>query len=188
MRDRTAVLLLDLQVDFLDVEQGKMPVLAVDALRVIGAANDVLTGRSLPDALPVLVVNQFPPTATLGNFFRRGAAILGSAGASLDPRIHAPPNVRVFSKRRSSAFSNMDLEAYLRGEGVGKIWIIGVMSEACVRATALGARKLGFEVVVAEAGIATNAPWKAGFAYWALHRGGVTIVPTLPVTSFATSR
>jgi nicotinamidase-related amidase len=180
MRDRTAVLLLDLQIDFLDVAHGKMPVSAAGAFRVIEAANAVLAGRSLPDALPDFIVNQFSATATLGNVFRRGAAIVGSTGASLDPRIQAPPNVRVFSKERSSAFSNEDLAPYLRSQGVGKVWIVGVMPEACVRATALSALKLGFEVVVAEAGIATNAAWKAGFASWALRRGGVTIVPTLP--------
>lgn len=45
MQDRTAVLLLDLQIDFLDIEYGKMPVSAVDALRVIAVANAVLAGR-----------------------------------------------------------------------------------------------------------------------------------------------
>jgi len=182
MQDRTAVLLLDLQIDFLDIEHGKMPVPAADALRVIAVANAVLAGRSLPDALPVFIVNQFPATTTLGNFFRRGAAIVGSPGASLDPRIQVPPNARIFSKERSSAFSNKDLAPYLRNQCVGRIWVVGVMTEACVRATALGARTLGFEVGIAEAGIATNAAWKADFARWALRRGGVTMVPTLPVT------
>jgi nicotinamidase/pyrazinamidase len=186
MQHRTAVLLLDLQIDFLDAEHGKMPVPAADALRVIEAANTVLAGRSLPDALHVLVVNEFPAAAGPGNFLRRGAAIAGSTGARLDPRLRVPPSVPVFPKGRSSAFSNKDLEPYLQSQGVGELWIVGVMSEACVRATALAARKLGFKVAVAEAGIATNAAWKASFARWALRRGGVTIVPALPAMPPAT--
>jgi len=176
---RSAVLLLDLQVDFLDVARGRMPVDEGAALRVIAAANAVLAGEALAGALPVLVVNRFPATARFANFFRRGAAVAGSAGAGLDPRIIGAPNVRVFAKQRASAFSNPELRPYLEGQGVRRLWVIGVFAEGCVRATALEARQLGFEVVVPEAEIATNARWKAAFARWALGRGGVTVVRSL---------
>jgi nicotinamidase-related amidase len=175
----TAVLLLDLQADFLDTAHGRMPVPRGDALRVIAASNEVLSGKLLAGALPVLVVNHFPAGAKVANFFRHGAAIAGSPGAALDPRIGAAPNLRIFEKAQSNAFTNPDLEPYLRERGVGVLWVMGVYAEGCVRATALAARRLGFEVVVAEAGMATNAAWKAAFARWSLRRGGVTLVPAL---------
>ena len=174
--NRTAILLLDLQVDFLDMQHGKMPVDPAGASRVIAAANAVLRGEVLAGALPVLIVNAFPPSATLANFFRRGAAIAGSAGAAIDPRIEVRPDVRCFAKQRSSAFTHPDLEPWLRAEGVTTLWMLGVFSEGCVRATALDARRLGFEVVVPTAAIATDASWKAAFATWSLRRAGVTLL------------
>jgi nicotinamidase-related amidase len=187
VRGHDAVLLIDLQVDFLDVRVGRMPVTPEGALRVVKAANDVLEGRVLSGALPVFVVNQFPRTAMLGNLVWHGAAMAGSPGARLDPRIEVPPGVRVFAKERDNAFSNAGLEPHLRSEGVGRVWIVGVMAEGCVRATALGACKLGFEVVVPGEGIATHAVWKARLADWPLRRAGVEVVPTLPAASSATA-
>ena len=176
----TAVLLIDLQVDFLDSEHGRMPVSAAAAQRIVAAANRVLDGEVLPAALPVLIVNRFPAGSILGNLLRRGAAVAGSPGSRMDPRIATRPGVRLFAKQRANAFSNAELERYLRNAGVGKVWIVGVMSEACVRCTAVAARRLGFEVVVAEEGIATNASWKGRLATWLLRRSGVAVVPALP--------
>ena len=173
---RTAVLLLDLQVDFLDEQRGKMPVDPAGAHRVIEAANAVLRGELLEGALPVLVVNRFSPTATVANFFRHSAGLEGSAGAALDPRIATTSAVRTFPKRQASAFSNADLEPYLRSEGVASVWVLGVFAEGCVRATALDAKRRGFKVIVPQAEIATNASWKATYAVWALKRAGVAVV------------
>jgi maleamate amidohydrolase len=178
MPARTAVLLMDLQVDFLDVARGRMPVAPDAAVRVLAGANAVLSGVALAGALPVLIVNQFPPSARLANFFRHGAAVAGSVGASLDPRVRACANTRIFAKAQANAFTNPDLEPYLRAQGIIAVWVMGVFAEGCVRATALAARRLGFEVVVADAEMATNASWKHAVARWALRRGGVTIVPT----------
>lgn len=40
----------------------------------------------------------------------------------------------------------------LRGEGVGCVFVVGLAGDYCVRATALDARREGFEVVVVEEG------------------------------------
>jgi nicotinamidase-related amidase len=186
MPPRAAVLLLDLQVDFLNTTEGNMPVDRDGSFRVLAAANEVLAGKALAGALPVLIVNQFPASAKVANWLRHGAAMAGSAGANLDPRLNLAPGVRVFEKHEASAFSNPDLEPYLRQQNVGKLWVLGVFAEGCVRATALAGRRLGFEVMVPEAEIATNATWKAAFARWALRRGGVSIVPTVRAVPGAT--
>lgn len=174
-----AVLLMDLQVDFLDGEAGRMPVSAHDAARVIDRANAVLSGRCLGSALPVIVVNQFPVTDRISNFFRKGAAVSGSSGAAMDGRIARQPQTRVFAKSRASAFSNAELEPFLRENAVDSVCVMGVFAEGCVRATALDAKARGFSVVVAEDAVATNSSLKLAFALWALRRGGVSVVPTL---------
>ena len=163
-----------------------MPVAPNDALRVIAGANAVLSGHALSSALPVIIVNQFRVSDRILNFFRKGAAIAGTRGAAMDGRIAPHPHARVFAKASSSAFSNAELEPFLRANAVTSICAMGVFAEGCVRATALDAKSRGFGVVVAENAIATNSSLKMAFALWALRRGGVTIVPTLSHVENAT--
>jgi nicotinamidase-related amidase len=179
----SAVLLMDLQVDFLDIGKGRMPVSEEGAARVITTANAVLSASVLPEALTVAVVNCFPRSQAIANFFRKGAAVEGSEGAQLDSRVNLPPAVPVFAKSRASAFSNPDLHPWLQSRSVSRLYVMGVMAEGCVRATAIEARALGYEVVVPLDAIATNAAWKLRFAVWSMRRHGVGMSNTLAVLS-----
>lgn len=179
---RSAVLLLDLQHDFLGAVGGRMPVDPAGAAAVLKTANAILDGAVLPGALRILVVNEFPATQRMANFFRRGAAVAGTLGAALDARLHAVGAARVFSKAQSSAFTNPDLEPYLRAENITALYILGVFAEGCVRATVTDARMRGFAVTVLTDAIATNAPWKLQFALWAMRRAGATLLSTTRLT------
>ena len=176
---KCTVLLIDLQRDFLDLERGRMPVSASGAKAVLRVANDVLTLRILVGALPLLVVNAFPRTARLANFFLKGAAIIGSAGAELDGRLERSGSERVFTKAHPSAFSNPELERYLRANGVQDIHVLGVFAEGCVRATAVEAVKRGYTVHVIADAVASNAAWKKAFALWVMARAGAEILPSV---------
>jgi nicotinamidase-related amidase len=177
---RCAALLLDLQTDFLASSGARMPVGDLEAARVLGAANAVLAGQALAGALPVLVANQFPRSAWLLNLFRNGAAVVGTPGASLDARLKAVPEVRVFPKSSSSAFANPELAPYLKANGVEKVFVLGVYAEGCVRATAIEAVRLGYEVVVPLEAVGTNSEVKRRFAVWAMRRAGVHMPQGLP--------
>jgi nicotinamidase-related amidase len=178
----TAVLLVDLQRDFLDSHCGRMPVTEVGANAVIRAANDVLAGRVLPGALRVLVLNQFPRTARVANFFRKGAAIAGSQGAEPDPRLQRLSGTTVLSKSRPSAFSNPKLQELLSVHGVQDLYVMGVFAEGCVRSTVAEAVRLGYSVRVAEEAIASSSNWKKRIALWAMKRAGAVIVPSVHVS------
>ena len=65
---KSAVLLMDLQVDFLAVSGARMPVAPADAKRVIETANAVLDGNALSGALPILIVNHFPRVGSALDF------------------------------------------------------------------------------------------------------------------------
>ena len=175
----SAVLLIDLQRDFLDLEKGRMPVDEWGAKAVLRVANEVLSKRILADALPIFVVNQFPSTARLGNFFRKGAAILGSAGAALDGRLERSGSEEVISKASPSAFSNPELERCLRAHDIQDIYVLGVFAEGCVRSTAVDAVKHGYTVHVIADAVASTAAWKKAFALWAMARAGVEILPSV---------
>jgi len=177
----SAVLLLDLQRDFLGGAGARLPVDAAGAAAVLRTANAVLAKRVLPTARPVLIVTAFPAEARLANFFRKGAAIVGTPGADLDPRVGPTDHVPVMSKARSSAFTNPELERYLQAQGVKELYVLGVFAEGCVRATVRDARQRGYPVTVIVDAVATNARWKRRFALWAMRRAGATLLPTLGV-------
>jgi nicotinamidase-related amidase len=177
----SAVLLMDLQRDFLDRGAGRMPVDESGAQAVLRVANDVLAKRSLADAFPVLVLNQFPAGARIANFFRKGAAMAGSVGAELDGRLQRSGSEKLITKASPSAFSNPELEPFLRAHGVKDLYVLGVFAEGCVRATAVDAVKRGYTVHVIADAVASNAAWKKAFALWAMARAGAEILPSLVV-------
>lgn len=176
---RTAVLLMDLQTDFLGGEGARMPVDAAGAAEVIKTANAILAGEVLPSSLPIIIVNQFPCSDSIGNFFRRHAAVIGTPGAELDGRIEGAADIKTFAKSKPSAFSNPELEVFLKADNVTELYVMGVFAEGCVRSTVVDARKLGYNVVVPIDAVATNASWKKRFGLWAMKRAGATLVPSL---------
>ena len=175
-----AVLLLDLQKDFLDGESGRMPVDRAGADAVLTVANDILAKRVLADALPILVVNRFPASAHVANFFRKGAAVIGSEGAEFDARLDNLNAVQVITKSSSSAFSNPELDILLLKHDVQELYVLGVFAEACVRATVIDAIKLGFTVHVLADAVASNSTWKKQVGIWAMKRAGAKIMQGLP--------
>jgi nicotinamidase-related amidase len=177
---QAAVILLDLQRDFLDRKEGRLPVDEQGAQAVIRVANEVLSRRSLAGALPILVKNQFPATARIANYFRHGAAVSGTAGAELDPRIVRSGAELVITKSSPSAFSNPALERHLHAHGVQDLYVLGVFAEGCVRSTVVDAVKRGYTVHVIANAVATNAPWKKTFALWAMTRAGAHVLPDFP--------
>jgi nicotinamidase-related amidase len=185
---KTAILLMDLQRDFLDREAGRMPVDERGAKAALRVANAVLSKRVLADALPILVTNQFPASARVANFFRHGAAIGGTPGAELDPRLERSGSEVVITKARPSAFSNPELQRYLQAHRVQTLYVLGVYAEGCVRASVVEAVKLGYRVIVIADAVATNAIWKKTFALWAMARAGATILPSMDSPSVSTER
>ena len=183
---RTAVLLLDLQVDFLDTRRGRMPVGEEGSSRVLAAARSVLAGTTFPGAVPVVVVNAFPRSQRVANFFRNNAAIAGTEGAALDARVPLPIGTPVLPKTQANAFSNPELHAFLQSQSVTRVCVIGVFAEGCVRATALGAKAHGYAVSVPLDAIATNARWKLWFAMRSLKAHGVQLPSCLVEASSAT--
>jgi nicotinamidase-related amidase len=175
----TAILLVDLQRDFLGEKGSRMPVDPEGAAAVLRSANAILTEHALGSAIPVLIVNQFPASAHIANFFRHRAALAGSPGAEIDPRVRNYGQVKVISKCRPSAFTNPELDAFLNSLGIRELYVIGVFAEGCVRATVLDALRHGYKVNVIAGAVATNRPWKKHFALWAMKRAGATLLPTL---------
>ena len=69
--------------------------------------------------------------------------------AELIPELDRQPSDHLVTKRTWGAFTNTDLEAYLKGQGVTQVVIIGVSTSAGVESTARFAYELGFNVTLA---------------------------------------
>jgi len=179
-----ALLLIDLQVDFLDAS-GRLPV-AADQVPGLLAEVSALATRARALGWPVAhVVNAFPPGSWL-NVFRRHAAIAGSPGAALDPRAPAAaPDEPTFYKAKGDAFTRPELAAWLRERGVTRVVLAGVFADGCVRATARGALAAGFDVVVPPGAVAARSVRARARGLAAIARAGGQVVPALDISDRA---
>lgn len=168
-----ALLLIDLQKDFL-AETGRMPVGSAQAKKVIATANQLIRFFN-KRRWPIMdICNNFKQNDFIGNFFRKHAAMEGSEGAEMDPRI-IDHGATCFPKSRSSAFSNPYLVEYLKQKGIEQIVICGVYAEGCVRSTALDARRAGLGVTLISDGVASNRAFTYRWALRRMQRKGVRI-------------
>ncbi|GHF31637.1 ureidoacrylate peracid hydrolase [Amycolatopsis bartoniae] len=151
--DRTAVLVIDMQNDF--VEEGA-PLEFPEGRRVIPAIRQVLDaarGRKMP-VLHAAHVHRpggadlgvhrelYPPVAA-------GEALVdGERGAEIHSGLTPLPGEPVIKKHRYNAFYATDLEIILRGLGVETVVLTGMTTECCVLGTARGALERGFRSLV----------------------------------------
>jgi nicotinamidase-related amidase len=170
---KTALLILDIQQDFTGPD-ARMPVNSAQADSMICHINELVDARAANGLDPVYIVNEFPRN-NIANFFRRFAAIKGSAGAAFDPRLHIAGDT-VFAKHRPNAFTNPLLHLYLQRQGVDSLLITGLFAGACVRATINGAIRLGYRVSVIPHCIASRSDASRNRALRHFRKAGAEVV------------
>lgn len=151
-----------------------MKISPTDALIIVDAQNDFCPGGALavPDGDKVIEpINRVAPLFRCVvttqdwhppnhcSFKENGGmwpshCVAGTPGAELHPQLNQQPvNLRIHKadtaeKDAYSGFDNTDLAAQLRQRGVKRVFVCGLATDYCVRATALDALKEGFETVV----------------------------------------
>jgi nicotinamidase/pyrazinamidase len=176
----------------------------VRALIVVDVQNDFCPGGALavPDGDAIIGrVNQMASEAPLvvatrdwhppdhGSFAEQGGpwpvhCVAGSSGAELHAGVDRRLVDLVLDKGRAvdtegySGFEDTGLEAALRSRGVDAVDVVGLALDYCVRATALDAKRAGFDVTVHRG--ATRAvevaPGDAERAVAELRAAGVSVV------------
>lgn len=145
-----ALLVVDVQVDF--CPGGALPVADGDA--VVAVLNGWIAAAERGGALVFASRDWHAPAHV--SFVERGGpwpahCVAGTPGASFHPELALPPGASVVSKGTGpdrdaySAFDGTDLERRLRRARVERLFVGGLALDYCVRASALDARKLGFE-------------------------------------------
>jgi nicotinamidase-related amidase len=172
----SALLVLDLQRDFLE-EAGRMPIARGQVAPLLDAANAAIDSASAGGLHVVYIVNAFPRSQFVLNFFRRGAAVEGTPGAEMDPRVHLAPGATTIPKAQTDAFGNPALDVFLREKGVKGVTILGVFAPHCVRATARGAIRHGYRVTVLRGGVGAASDGARDRALGAMARDGAVLSP-----------
>jgi nicotinamidase/pyrazinamidase len=174
------------------------------ALIVVDVQNDFCPGGALAvpegDAVvepinqmarvaPFVVATRDWHPADHGSFAEQGGVwpvhcVAGSSGAELHPGIDRGLVDAIVDKGQAvdregySGFEDTDLSQFLRDHGVDAVDVVGLALDYCVKATALDARREGFDVTVHRG--ATRAvevaPGDAERAVQELRAAGVSVV------------
>lgn len=155
LRSGDALIVVDVQKDFLP--GGALAVPGGEA--VIPTLNRYAR-RFERSGLPIFATRDWHPPDHC-SFRQCGGpwpphCVAGSPGADLAPALTLPPGAEIISKATLpgadaySGFEGTGLAARLRERGCKRLFIGGLATDYCVRATALDAFEEGFEVVVLE--------------------------------------
>ncbi len=101
--DATALLVLDLQVDFLE-RNGRMPIAPDQMDEVLTMSNQAMEAAATHHVAIACSGNEYTRWDILGNWFRHNAALAGAPGAALDPQVKRVSEAPYFPKRRTSAY------------------------------------------------------------------------------------
>lgn len=172
---RTAVLVLDMQRDFLQPE-GKLQVEPSQVEPLLERVNLLLdrVACCAPQVEVVYIRNTFSPDDTIANWFRNGAAVRSTTGAQLDPRLRRVAGAS-FDKEAPDAFSNAAFDRHLRQQRVDHVVIAGVFADGCVKHTARGALNRGYRVTLLRDGVADASQEDVSDALQTLRAEGAVV-------------
>lgn len=148
-----ALVVVDVQNDFMSGGALAVP----DANAILGPLNHALA-RFARQHVPIFASRDWHPPEHC-SFEKQGGpwpphCVAGTPGARFAPGLELPGDVRIVSKGTSplrdaySAFEGTDLLRQLRQLGCARLFLAGLATEYCVRATALDALGAGLSVVL----------------------------------------
>ncbi len=170
---RVALLVVDLQTDFLDA-QGRFPVALDQVAGLLETTNRLIAYGVTEGWEVVYIANEFPASRSR-SLGLSGAATKGQPGVELDKRLRVVNSI-YFPKSGGDAFHNSALENYLKRAGVTRVMLVGVFANECIRRTASGALKRGYEVWVISDAVADADAQTRARALEAMKVRGVTVV------------
>jgi nicotinamidase/pyrazinamidase len=175
-----ALLIVDLQNDF--CPGGKLPVPEGD--RIVPVVNRLM------DQFPLVVASKDWHPVESKHFEKWPAhCIRNSKGAEFHPDLKSNKIDKIFLKGTGneddgySAFeaTNFDLEGFLRGSNVEELYIVGLATEYCVKATALDAVKEGLVVYIIKEGVAGINQDDIKKAIREMERAGINLITELSI-------
>lgn len=182
LRTGDALLIVDVQNDF--CPGGALPVPHGD--RVVPVLNRWI-GTAVARGLRVYASRDWHPVGH-PSFREEGGAwpvhcLQDSTGAAFHPSLELPASVVVVTKGtrfdhdQYSAFHDTGLHERLVRDGVERIWIGGLAQDVCVAASAMDARRNGYDVLLIPDGSLPVEPGASPSVLDDLRGAGVTVLP-----------
>lgn len=155
-----ALLLIDLQIDFIKENFLTPPV------NVLLGRVSALVAACRSAEIPVLHVRTIvsPDGSDRMPHWQRNnnnRCVEDTPGAQPPEGFEALPGEKVFKKIFYSAFSNPEIDKYLRHEGINTVLVAGVHTHSCVQATVLDAYQRGYNVKLVTDAVASYSPLHA---------------------------
>ena len=148
---KTALMIMDMQKDFV----GPKASLRVKGGKEIVPRIEKALEASRKAGLPIFhIMRQHRADGSDVEKFRYEMfkktpyAVEKTEGAEMIEELAPKDGETVLPKTRFSAFFHTNLDAILRRRGVGKIVLVGIQSPNCIRATAVDALALDYDVVL----------------------------------------
>jgi nicotinamidase/pyrazinamidase len=135
-----------------------MPVDSNQASQMIANLNRVID-KSKETELTVIYIGNEYAKGDLLNIFRNFAALKGTYGTKMDNRLHVVTK-NYFSKHKGNAFSNPELDKFLKENNITDIYVGGLYAEACIYGTTKGSIKNKYLTTVLTDCIATKTEKK----------------------------
>lgn len=173
-----ALLLIDLQEDFLGAP-GLAPARGEVVARAAWLLEQARAARMPVVHVRTTIHRDAEPDQRMSHWRRDGVwrCVAGTPGHEPPPALRPAAGEHVVHKTHFSAFADGTLDEWLRVRGVDEVWLAGVHTHACVRASALDAYRLGFVVKVAADAVASDQPLHADETRRYLTKRSATFVP-----------
>ena len=149
---RAALLIIDIQEDYTGPQAKKR---FRDGDRIVRVSNALLAQAQAKGTVVIYIKNVIDNPIV--SVFTGGLNAPDSPGTEMDSRLIRVPGAMTFTKSRSDAFSNLELDAHLRENRVDQLLLTGLDGAYCVNATARGALNRGYRVTLFQEGIATES-------------------------------
>jgi nicotinamidase-related amidase len=138
-----ALLVIDMQIDYIG-ENGKFTIENNQIENLIEITNTIIDDYYNNNYKVIYFRNIFRKN-DFRNIFNNYAAIEGTSGTEIDPRINIVSDY-IFDKYSPTAFSNIEFEKLLIENQINELFLCGVMADQCVYETAISAHNKGYNV------------------------------------------
>ena len=160
LQAKSVLIVVDMQTCYLNLYKNQ------DYLRErIEAVNRAISEARGKGMTVIITEHEFTGfwTRLVIKLFMKGAGIRGCDGFSTDPRVDRSAADPVYLKFKEDLFSVDSLVERLTEEGAGRILLAGQDGMYCIKGSARGGRKRGYEVTVLDPGILTcnERRWRA---------------------------
>jgi nicotinamidase-related amidase len=170
---KKALLVIDMQIDYIG-ENARYSVENSQIDNLIGITNEIIE-YSNQNNFSIIYLRRIFRENDWHNIFNNHAAIEGTIGVEIDPRINIVSE-NIFDKYTASAFSNKDFKNYLIQNQINELYLCGVMADQCVYETALDAFNEGYIVSYYANAVGSTSIKKIENAVRKLGNRGINIV------------